>query len=334
MIMTYDIKNKRVLVTGATGLIGSRLTLALLSQGCAVRVMVRNPEKARPLAEKGAEVVYGDMTEPRTLEAAVKDCQVVFHLAGILGSQSKPLSYFRKVNVEGSRILAEAALKENVERFIFAGTAWVYGFHAGDEVNEKAPRCLSNDPYCDTKLEAENMIRQLIRDRGLPGVIFQPAEVYGPEDHAWTLDPINLIKSSLMMLPLKDQGVIQPIYIDDVIEGIMAVTAKGAIGEIYILCGTQITPVREFFTHYARMVGKKSIPSAPGFLMSFFAVVSQMITGIIGKQPLFTQCAVRGVMKTTTYSHQKAASDLQFIPKTTLEQGMQQVQAWLRTIEQ
>lgn len=331
--MTYSIKDKRVLVTGATGLIGSHLTLDLLNQGCTVRAMVRNPEKAQLLAQKGAEIVYGEMTKPETLEAAVKDCQVVFHLAGVLGSQYKPLSYFRQVNVEGSKVLAEAALQENVERFIFASTAWVYGFHAGAGVNEKAPRCLSNDPYCDTKLEAENMIRQLIRDQGLPGIVVQPAEVYGPEDRTWTLDPIELIQSGLMMLPAKDQGVIQPIFIDDLTEGIMAAVTRGAIGEVYILCGSQITPVREFFTHYAHLAGKNSLPSAPGFLMALFAGASQIFADIFRGKPLFTQCAVRGVMKTTTYSPQKAASELGFIPKITVEQGMQRVQTWLRGME-
>lgn len=331
--MIYDIKNKRILVTGATGLIGSHLALELLNQGCAVRAMARNPDKAQSLAEKGAEIVYGEMTEPRTLEAAVKDCQVVFHLAGVLGTQYKPLSYFRQVNVDGSRILAKAALNENVERFIYASTAWVYGFHAGTGVSEKAPRCLSNDPYCDTKLEAENTIRQLIHGQGLPGIIVQPAEVYGPEDRTWTLDPIELIKSGLMMLPVKDQGVIQPIFIDDLIEGVMAAATRGAIGETYILCGPQVTSIREFFTHYARMAGKKSIPAVPGFLMALLAGASQIFAGIFHKQPLFTRCAVRGVMKTTTYSHQKAATELQFIPQTTVEQGIERVQAWLQAME-
>lgn len=328
--MTYDIKNKRVLVTGATGLIGSHLTQELLIQGCTVRAMVRNPEKANPLAQTGAEVVYGEMTEPDTLMAAVKDCQVVFHLAGVLGTQYKPLSYFRQVNVDGSRILAEAALNENVERFLFAGTAWVYGFHAGLGVNEKAPRCLSNDPYCDTKLEAENMIRLMIRDKGLPGIVVQPAEVYGPEDRTWTLDPIELIKSGLMMLPSNGEGVIQPIYIDDLTEGIMAAVTRGVIGEVYILCGPQITPVRDFFTHYAHMTGRKNIPSIPGSLLPLLAGASEAVAGVFKKQPPFTRCAARGVMKTTTYSHQKAAAELQFVPKITVEQGMKRVQAWLQ----
>jgi nucleoside-diphosphate-sugar epimerase len=330
--MSYDINNKKVLVTGATGLIGSHLIAELLKQGCTVRAMVRSLEKAKPLVQKGVEIVYGEMTEPETLKEAVEGCRAVFHLAGVMGSHSKPLSYFRKVHVEGTKALAEAALNANVERFVFASTAWVYGFHAGTGVNEKAPRCLSNDPYCDTKLEAENMIRQMIRDRDLPGIVVQPAEIYGPGDYNWTLTPIELAKSGLMMLPSKRPGVIQPIYIDDAIEGIMAAVTRGTIGEVYILCGSQITPVREFFIHYARMAGKQKIPSVPGMLMSLFARASEIIARMIKKEPPFTQCAVRGVMKTTTYSPQKAASELQFTPKITLDQGMQRIQSWLQTM--
>lgn len=330
--MNYDLLNKRILVTGATGLIGGQLVLELLKKGCMVRVMVRNPEKAKPLAQKGAEVVYGEMTDPETLQKAVKGCQVVFHLAGVLGSHSKPIEYFRRVNVQGSRILAEAALAENVERFIFASTAWVYGFHAGAGVNEKTPRSFSNDLYCDTKLEAENLIRQLVHDRGLPGIVVQPAEVYGPGDFTWTLNPIELAKRGLMILPSKAAGVIQPIYIDDLIEGVIAAATKGAIGEVYILCGSRITTVREFFTHYARMAGKTNIPSAPSLLMFLFAWFLEIFGRMLGKQPPFTRCAVRGVMKTTTYSHEKAAAELQFVPKTSVEQGMQRIQDWLQTM--
>ncbi len=87
----------------------------------------------------------------------------------------------------------------------------------------------SGHAYCDTKVAAQEAIESLVRERGLPAVIVQPSEVYGPGDLNWTLRPFRMIKSGSMIVP--GEGVMQPIYVDDLADGIVAAMRRGRVGE-------------------------------------------------------------------------------------------------------
>jgi nucleoside-diphosphate-sugar epimerase len=323
-----EIKGKTVLVTGATGYIGSHVSRRLLLEGARIKAFVRNVKKASDLKESGAEIVCGDITDPLCIRQAVKGCQLVFHFAGVLGDEYRSWDYFRKVNVDGTRFLVEAALSEKVERFIYTSTAWVYGLDAGKNTNEKAPLHFSKDPYCDTKVEAELLVRESFKKNHLPCVIVQPTQVYGPDDETWTLGPIKMIQSNTMMFPGGGKGLVQPIFIDDVVEGIMAAAKRGTIGESYLLCGKEVLEIREFFGYYARIVGKKWIPSVPRWLGAASSVLLEGIAGLTRTQPLFTKGAVRGTLMSATYNCEKARGELGVDQKITISEGMKRVGQW------
>jgi dihydroflavonol-4-reductase len=116
----------------------------------------------------------------------------VFHFAGALADEFASEAYFHQVNVDGTLHLAEAAFTAGVELFLHTSTAWVYGYAASPETSERSPYLVSQDPYIDTKIEAEQRLQQLRQERGLPLVIVQPSEVYGPNDKHWTLTPLRL----------------------------------------------------------------------------------------------------------------------------------------------
>jgi dTDP-glucose 4,6-dehydratase len=189
---------KKILVTGATGLIGGGVAQALLKQGCQIRAMVRNSERAAPLAHQGFEVVLGDMADSPALERAVAGCQVVLHFASALGDEFASPAYIHKVIVDGTLKLAEVALTVGVERFVHTSTSWVYGYKAGPGATEQSPYTFSHDPYIDSKIEAEQGLLQMYRAQGLPLVIVQPSIVYGPGDRHWTVKPLRF--SALLRL--------------------------------------------------------------------------------------------------------------------------------------
>ncbi len=288
-------------------------------------------ERAAHLVERGITIVQGDLSLPiDAVGAAMQGCSVVFHCAGVMGPDlEKPRSYFRSVNVEGTRRIAEAALAAGVERLVHVSTAWVYGFDAGPGTNELSSRHPSGDSYCDTKLEGENLIRDLVASRGLAAVIVQPTEVYGPGDRSWTLTPLQMIKSGRMMLPGGGKGVIQPILADDAVEGILAAAKRGAVGEAYILCGSAVVSCSEFFGHYGEMVGKGRMPSVPPRLAEGMALVATAASRISGKPALLTRTAVRGICMRATYDGGKAREELGFEPKIDLAAGMRTVEQWL-----
>jgi nucleoside-diphosphate-sugar epimerase len=298
-----DLEGGKFFVTGATGLLGKGLCSRLLDQGAEVVGLARSPERAAALQTRGATVISGDLSRKDVdLVSVMSGCRAVFHCAGVTGPDfDKPLSYFRTVNVEGVRQIAEAALAAQVERFIHVSTAWVYGFDALPATNEDSPRHASGDPYCDTKLEAEELVRSLVTHRGLPAVIVQPTEVYGPEDRNWTLTPLRMIESGRMILPAGGAGVIQPIYVDDVVEGILAAARRGVVGEAYLLAGPVPVTCAEFFGRYGEMVGRTSMPSIPAWLAEGAAVVLTGVSRISRRPPLFSRTTVRGTCLRATY---------------------------------
>ncbi|UCD63728.1 MAG: NAD-dependent epimerase/dehydratase family protein [Candidatus Zixiibacteriota bacterium] len=330
--MNDFFNGKTILVTGATGLIGSYVTERLLQEGGTVRAYVRHAPKAQSLESLGAEIVVGDIADQSSVSRAVKGCQLVFHFAGVIGNKFKPRSYFDAVNVEGTRIVAEAASEEGIDGFVHTSTVGVYGLNAKADTDERSPHVPSRDPYCDTKLQAERIVRDLFHRRHLPCVIVQPSAVYGPGDETWTLYPIELMRTGRMVLVSGGRGLIQPIYITDLVDGILLAARHGRAGESYILSGSEVVTIREFFGYYAGLLNRGSIPSVPGWLALGLATLFECVSGVIHKPMPFTRCAVRGTMMHATYNIDKAVRELGFNPKMRLEQGMACVDEWLKDL--
>jgi nucleoside-diphosphate-sugar epimerase len=327
--MHYDLSATTVAVTGATGLIGGRVAHALLQRGVRVRALVRNPGRAAQLLQLGADIRRFDLEDPSSFRCHMSGCQVVFHFAAVLNGF---LSYqhYRRSNVEGTRALAEAAVAEGVERFVYASTVWVHGMGYGLNINEESPTVPSSSYYANTKREAEHVIRSLHADRGLPVVIVQPTQVYGPGDATWTLRPIRLIQRNRMVFVGGGRGIIQPIYIDDVVTGTLLAAEHGTVGQTYLLCGDKSFTMAEFFGYYTRMLDKKVPLSIPQWLAFVVAALAETSAHVLHHPSLFTRQEVRAMTTRSTYDGSKALRELGFSPKTSLEEGMRAVDEWIR----
>ena len=330
----YGLSGKRVLVTGATGLIGGAAIRRLLDGGSSVRALARDPLRARGLLGGEVEVAAGDMTDPASLRSAVRGCSAVFHFAAVL-NEFQPLRFYRAANVEGTRALAEAAIAAGVERFLHASSVAVYGLRASGRIDENSPRVRCGDSYGDTKLEAEELIRQMAAVRGLPAVIVQPTQVYGPGDRAWTSRPIELIRARRMLMVDGGRGLVSPISIDDLADGVLAAARAGRVGESYILCGSSTISIRELFEAYARMLGVEGgLPSVPAWLAVALAGVAEAAARLSRTKPVFKRAEVRRSARRADFDGTKAREELGFTAKVTLEEGMRAVARWLQSLEQ
>ncbi|MFC0333782.1 NAD-dependent epimerase/dehydratase family protein [Paenibacillus sepulcri] len=168
-----------ILVTGATGRVGSRLVRRLLERGDKVRILVRSRQTAQPLQELGAEVAVGDLQQPDTLADAVRDVEAVIHLAAFFRGASE--AEMKAVNTAGTLALAHAAVQAGVKRFVFASTNLVYEGLEGRALRED-DRFTPAFPYPASKIEAEQALMELHRTHGLGLRIIRLAFVYGDGD--------------------------------------------------------------------------------------------------------------------------------------------------------
>ena len=242
-----------ILVTGANGFVGRNLVGRLLKDGIAVRALVRNPAKAARLRDLGAELAEGDISNPSSLETAVKGCDRVVHLVGII--QEAPGVTFKGVHIDGTRNVLDAAKKEGVKQFFLQSAL-------GTRPNAKSQ-------YHRTKWEAE----ELVRASGLPFTILRPSLIYGPGD-LFTIRLAETIKIS-PVLPVIGSGrsKIQPIFIDDVTECIQKIsTSDSYLNEMYEIGGPEQLTYEEVTKAIAAALGiKRPTVHMPMFFMRTMA---------------------------------------------------------------
>ena len=321
--------SKSVLVTGASGFVGRHLTARLVEQGATVRALVRDRARAASRLPGSVELIEGDVRRVSDAWQAVSHAEIVFHLANVVPRPDTATHVIREVNVFGTQNVVNAAAEAGVERFLHVGSVAVYGF-PNVRANEGSPYPrIDDDLYVTTKQRAEQIVRSAHAHRRLPATIVQPSEVYGPYDQGWTLIPLRMLKKGRMRLPGGGHGVIQPVYVDDVVDGILLAAETGRIGESYILSGSSVVTVREYFERLGELVDAGPIRSVPAWLANTAASVNEAWAALCGWSPIFTRASLRYVSRQGAFCYGKAARELGYEPGVSLEEGMGRVQAWL-----
>ncbi|MCS6804720.1 MAG: NAD-dependent epimerase/dehydratase family protein [Acidobacteriota bacterium] len=316
MSRSPDVKFDNVLVTGATGFVGGRLIERLaMNSGVRLRALVRHLEKARSLIAGNVDLVQGDITDRRSLDAALSDCDLVFHCAALMHDATTDAQVFHRVNVEGTRNMLEAALQAGVRRFVHVSSIAVYGTSPREGADETDEYQFGREGYANSKIESEQLALAYHRQRGLPVVVIRPANVYGPRSSFWTVWMIAMIKSGQLSLIDDGQGMANPVYIDNLVDAMqLAARHTAAVGEVFVVSdGTKVT-WKEFLGYYARMVGRDSLPS-----MSRAEALSKL-------DPV----QVEYWTQTGWFDITKARRMLGYEPRVSLAEGMKQTEQWLR----
>jgi len=176
------MNSMKILITGATGKVGSRFAPRMLAKGYDVRILVRDAAKASDLVDLGAEVVVGDLYDADTLPAAVEGIDAIIHLAALFRTFTDNEGII-KTNREGTIALANAAMAAGVKRFVFVSTGNVYGSGYGhpakedDLVNVNDPRA-----YSSSKIAAEQELISLHKSKGFDVRVLRLGFVYGDRD--------------------------------------------------------------------------------------------------------------------------------------------------------
>jgi nucleoside-diphosphate-sugar epimerase len=314
---------KRVFVTGALGLIGGRIASRYREAGSEVSgVDVR----AKP--ELG--VVAGDLTAAGPWAEAAEGADLVIHTAARLGMEIDAEGFWR-VNVVGTRNALDAAVRAGAQRFVQLSSIVAFGFDIPKDVDERYPVRPNGVPYVDTKVASEQVVLQAHGAGEIGCTIVRPGDVYGPGSHFWTLMPVREMAMRRLILPAMGRGTMSPVYVDDLVDGIaLAASHEGAVGEVFILSGGHDVEARDFFGHYARMLGRERVLVAPTPVVATLAAAVGHVRRLRGAAPEITPAAVRYLSRAGTYSIEKARGALGYDPSVGLQEGMARCEEWLR----
>jgi nucleoside-diphosphate-sugar epimerase len=319
-----------VLVTGGTGFLGGALTRRLVADGAEVRVLARSPAKAKPLADLGARIVIGDVTDEAAVGVAMDGARVVYHLAGPLLIPGVPAAEYQRAHVTGTRVvLGCCAGAPDLERLVHCSTTGVLGVTGDRPAAEDAPWRPTNI-YEQAKADAEAEVRRC-RDGGLPVVIARPGLVYGPGD-IHLLSFFQAIQRGLFLPVGRRKAWLHPIYIDDMTEALVRCgQRRPAIGECFHLAGTEPVPIAELASVIARAEGTRLPPGyIPLFAARAVAQLGDWLPPALRQRVPLTSSRVDFLTNSRVYDVSKARRLLDFTAPTDLPTGIARAVAWYR----
>jgi 2-alkyl-3-oxoalkanoate reductase len=327
------IEMQPVLVTGGSGFVGGAVAQRLRSEGCSVRALVRRSSDTTALSAAGCELCYGDITDAATVQAAMHPVGAVVHCAAF-ASDWGPRETFVRVNLEGSRNVFEAALQSGVKRVVHISTTDVFGIYPdGRVVDDSFPLKENGFPYSDTKAEAER-VAQRYAQRGLPVAILRPAWIYGPGDHHFIPELVEVMRAHQMMFFGSANNTIPLCYVDNLMDAIvLALTCEQAIGQGYIVFDGAVITWKELTDLLADQLDLPKVkwtvplPLALGLAAALEALAKLMKAT---DRPVLTRYELEIGGRDLRYSNGKIVCNLGFLPRVLPAEGLAKTIEWLK----
>jgi dihydroflavonol-4-reductase len=323
----------KTLVTGASGFVGSAVVRQLLEAGHDVRALLRSQSDRRNIDGLALEVVTGDLTDRSSLERAMVGCEALFHVAADYRMWIPNPDYTYQTNVKGTGDLMRAAASAGVKRIVYTSSVATLGLTPnGSAANENTPVTLADmvGHYKRSKFLAEEEVRWLVKNEGLPVVIVNPSTPIGPRDIKPTPTGRMIVDALNGRMPVYVDTGLNLVHVDDVAIGHLLAFERGKIGERYIL-GARNMPLKEILATIADITGQRPPKiRLPHSLVIPVAYVSQAWARVTkGGEPRVTVDAVRLSKKYMFFSTEKAKRELGFSPRP-VEEALQGAISWFR----
>lgn len=320
------------LVTGATGFIGANVVRALLKRGKAVRVLIRRESDTRNIDGLEVERVYGDLRDPDSLIAAVRGCSMVYHVAAHYSLWSLEKEAILQSNIEGTKNILSAALRENVQKVVYTSSVATIGIPAdgrwGNEETPVHPTDLIGD-YKRSKYLAELEAQKFVQ-QGLPLVIVNPSAPVGPWDRKPTPTGQVIVNFLRGKTPAYLDTGLNLIDVEDVAEGHLLAAERGKIGERYILGNANCT-LQEIFQMLEEVSGVKApcwkIPYGVALLAGYCS--EWVANHITYRPPAIPLAGVKMAKKRMFFDPEKAITTLG-LPQTPVKEALHKAVEWFR----
>jgi len=326
------MSGEKLLVTGATGMIGSFAARRAVESGYRVRVLVRPKSDRKLLEGLDLEYVEGDLAEPESLPAAVRGVDVVLHAAAHIGDWG-PADKYRAINVIALEHLLTAVEHEGrLRRWVQVSSLGVYPARDHYGTDESAPVDPHGlDGYTRTKAEAEVLLRRHMDECGLPAVILRPGFVYGPGERAVIPRLIKRFESGTVKFIGDGKKVLNNTYVGNLADAILlAIDNTDAQGETFNIRDERLVTRQEYIMAVADYLGKPRPGKVPLWLARAAVPVIEGLAKLRGatEPPLLTRAMLKFMALNLDFSIAKAKAKLGYRPKVDFQQGMQEALDW------
>lgn len=324
--------DKPVLVTGASGFVGSAVARALVAKGRRVRVLLRPTSDRRNVADLAVEERMGSLEDARSLAAALAGCGALYHVAADYRLWVRDPAAMHRANVEGTRQLMQAALDAGVARIVYTSSVATLGLDPdGRPADEATPSRLDDmiGPYKRSKFLAEEVVTELVRGHALPAVIVNPSTPIGPRDVKPTPTGRMIVEAASGRMPAFVDTGLNLVHVEDVAAGHLLAEQRGHTGERYILGGEDLS-LAEILRQIATLVGRRP-PTIRVPIPAIWpvALAAEAMGRLTGREPFVTLDGLRMARKKMFFSSAKAGRELGYRPRPAGE-GLADAVAWFR----
>lgn len=324
-----------IIVTGATGFVGSRLVVRLHSKGYKVKALVLPQEKklAETILPLGTEIVYGDVSNKKDVELALGGAKTIFHFAAIVKDWGSADLHSRVTIGGTSNVMAAAS--ENNATLILCSSVVVYGDRIGrQECSEEIAFGKALGVYGNSKQYQEILAKEFEERRGLKVIIVRPTNIFGPNSGPWMNDLVKHLRSRMPSLVGNGNQNAGLCYVENFIDLlIMLANHPKAIGKVYNVCDNSDISWKQYFNDISKITKSPTPYGIPLWLARVGAGFSERVWKLLRlhTRPPITRESINLVGSNHNVPIKRAQNDLGYVPRVSYETAINEIRDWYQS---